>query len=109
MPTKIIFRILYLDQDEGILVLLDEYSSFPFTEIFENLEQEVYSKIAELVNFDPESFWRRKIFSDIVSDNSVVSVTFNFMLESKSWSKFPLVKYNRNSIELHRFINQNRG
>lgn len=108
MKTLIILRILHLDPSDGILVLLEDDGSLPSVEIFGDPKALVLDKLREMIVSKYEDLWQNKVFSSIDGDSESVKIYFNMFLPSKSLSKKQLIRYNKNSIELQRFINHNR-
>lgn len=92
-----------------MVVLLEDDCSLPSVEISsENLSISVQSKLNDLLFQSSEDYWGKKVFSSIENDSDSIRVCFNIFLTNRRLSKKPMVGYNKNSIDLQRFMNHTR-
>lgn len=106
--VKVIITIIATSEGKDFLILLDEngYPPSLYIQKTTDFENQLYQKLSEY--FDAESLYSIKSTQNIaeikIEDNEL-TIYLNFISIFTRAKKGSFIRYNKNSIELHRLVN----
>lgn len=109
--VKVILRIITTAEDNGnILIFLDENGNLPSFTLSSDLHinAQIYSLI-QLYFYESDiySLINNKQISSIDNNKDKIDIVYNILSQSDTTKKGSFVRFNKQSIELYRLMNNN--
>ena len=107
MNVNIYLRIVTQEETNQFLIFLDEKGDMPKFSLSRDIpiNRQIFDKLSEYHLQDVNMLFSTKQVSSISNNSDILDIFYNFIATSTRSKTGSFVKYNQQSLELHRLMN----